>query len=105
MIRRPPRSTLFPYTTLFRSPFVWFISSLCGPSIRTNRSLQDQAEQHAGGAADKVVPKIADFERKIEDKDQGLGNQRRPEDGRAADPPDEKCHQKQGQHDAVENRT
>src|SRR5256885_2401042 len=22
MIRRPPRSTLFPYTTLFRSPFV-----------------------------------------------------------------------------------
>ena len=21
MIRRPPRSTLFPYTTLFRSPF------------------------------------------------------------------------------------
>src|SRR5690606_41849421 len=28
MIRRPPRSTLFPYTTLFRSPFdltkVWY---------------------------------------------------------------------------------
>src|SRR6266576_5015045 len=23
MIRRPPRSTLFPYTTLFRSPHVW----------------------------------------------------------------------------------
>src|SRR5258708_12395238 len=23
MIRRPPRSTLFPYTTLFRSPRVW----------------------------------------------------------------------------------
>src|SRR3712207_7169210 len=23
MIRRPPRSTLFPYTTLFRSPPVW----------------------------------------------------------------------------------
>src|SRR5438093_9726864 len=22
MLRRPPRSTLFPYTTLFRSPFV-----------------------------------------------------------------------------------
>src|SRR3712207_8841223 len=28
MIRRPPRSTLFPYTTLFRSPGVlyWFAS-------------------------------------------------------------------------------
>src|SRR3712207_9458005 len=24
MIRRPPRSTLFPYTTLFRSPFELF---------------------------------------------------------------------------------
>src|SRR3712207_7093592 len=23
MIRRPPRSTLFPYTTLFRSPAYW----------------------------------------------------------------------------------
>src|SRR5258707_9371169 len=23
MIRRPPRSTLFPYTTLFRSRFIW----------------------------------------------------------------------------------
>src|SRR2546422_2210740 len=23
MIRRPPRSTLFPYTTLFRSPLRW----------------------------------------------------------------------------------
>src|SRR2546430_9477502 len=28
MIRRPPRSTLFPYTTLFRSPF-------CGTSSLT----------------------------------------------------------------------
>src|SRR2546421_6161923 len=26
MIRRPPRSTLFPYTTLFRSPLVLFTS-------------------------------------------------------------------------------
>src|SRR2546422_1386757 len=25
MIRRPPRSTLFPYTTLFRSPFKAFL--------------------------------------------------------------------------------
>src|SRR5689334_23666758 len=23
MLRRPPRSTLFPYTTLFRSKYVW----------------------------------------------------------------------------------
>src|SRR3712207_6967268 len=25
MIRRPPRSTLFPYTTLFRSQFEWVL--------------------------------------------------------------------------------
>src|SRR5256885_5151119 len=25
MIRRPPRSTLFPYTTLFRSAFGWLL--------------------------------------------------------------------------------
>src|SRR2546430_4792457 len=27
MIRRPPRSTLFPYTTLFRSCLTWRVSS------------------------------------------------------------------------------
>src|SRR5438034_5425827 len=27
MIRRPPRSTLFPYTTLFRSPSTWHLNS------------------------------------------------------------------------------
>src|SRR5256885_9959015 len=30
MIRRPPRSTLFPYTTLFRSYEVGAVSSLAG---------------------------------------------------------------------------
>src|ERR1035437_10582238 len=33
MIRRPPRSTLFPYTTLFRSPRIMFLmvnSNLAG---------------------------------------------------------------------------
>src|SRR2546426_9031930 len=28
MIRRPPRSTLFPYTTLFRSPFIVVLAPL-----------------------------------------------------------------------------
>src|SRR2546430_17575827 len=28
MIRRPPRSTLFPYTTLFRSCFAMFLATL-----------------------------------------------------------------------------
>src|SRR5688572_32422309 len=29
MLRRPPRSTLFPYTTLFRSPHRWLGVGLC----------------------------------------------------------------------------
>src|SRR2546422_7437368 len=34
MIRRPPRSTLFPYTTLFRSPMHWTSSSTARSGIR-----------------------------------------------------------------------
>src|SRR5258707_3776446 len=37
MIRRPPRSTLFPYTTLFRSPFV-SKPSLKSFSLQSRRS-------------------------------------------------------------------
>src|SRR2546425_13362335 len=36
MIRRPPRSTLFPYTTLFRSPLRW-LPSLPGPRGTAHR--------------------------------------------------------------------
>src|SRR5829696_1881760 len=44
MIRRPPRSTLFPYTTLFRS---W--SAGCGttsPSTWTSPSSPKRSEEH-----------------------------------------------------------
>src|SRR3712207_25148 len=34
MIRRPPRSTLFPYTTLFRSILIAFFSFLCILNVR-----------------------------------------------------------------------
>src|SRR5256885_12082809 len=40
MIRRPPRSTLFPYTTLFRSP-----TALNGPTI----SAEIRDAVHGGG--------------------------------------------------------
>src|SRR5437762_10895411 len=39
LIRRPPRSTLFPYTTLFRSLFVWdgsryrFVADMVGAGV------------------------------------------------------------------------
>src|SRR5438309_3638310 len=44
MLQRPPRSTLFPYTTLFRSPTEW-----CSP-FRSNRrsttSSRFRSEEH-----------------------------------------------------------
>src|SRR3712207_6936978 len=41
MIRRPPRSTLFPYTTLFRS-------LAAGDGDRTDPRVLDQAPRHRG---------------------------------------------------------
>src|SRR5688572_32161965 len=37
MLRRPPRSTLFPYTTLFRSP-----AAAPGPGARRSRAARDE---------------------------------------------------------------
>src|SRR2546430_5721408 len=45
MIRRPPRSTLFPYTTLFRS------SSWASPSRRTDG---EEGADHQGGREAEV---------------------------------------------------
>src|SRR6266568_6985745 len=44
MIRRPPRSTLFPYTTLFRSPAAWLSLS----ALRTRRPIpgRGRSEEH-----------------------------------------------------------
>src|SRR5256885_12055736 len=39
MIRRPPRSTLFPYTTLFRSQFEQFRKERPGSAERIMRNL------------------------------------------------------------------
>src|SRR2546425_4292433 len=46
MIRRPPRSTLFPYTTLFRSRAVPIETSLTG-------CLQPPADRHGVGERDR----------------------------------------------------
>src|SRR5256885_12169105 len=49
MIRRPPRSTLFPYTTLFRSAIYW----LPGRSRRTGDS--DGPDMQIIGAGDACI--------------------------------------------------
>src|SRR2546426_5042017 len=41
MIRRPPRSTLFPYTTLFRSPFI----RVCAVAVHASPARLCKAEQ------------------------------------------------------------
>src|SRR5437667_4415341 len=53
MIRRPPRSTLFPYTTLFRSETDFFRSLLeqsnegrLLPKVPTARSAAGRSEEH-----------------------------------------------------------
>src|SRR3546814_8610382 len=53
MIRRPPRSTrtdtLFPYTTLFRSP----AAADCRPAARAGGA--DTADQHGGAPAGRAA--------------------------------------------------
>src|SRR5256885_12794826 len=44
MIRRPPRSTLFPYTTLFRSPCAHCAPA--GPAARAWRVPPPRSEEH-----------------------------------------------------------
>src|SRR3989454_2706503 len=46
MIRRPPRSTLFPYTTLFRS---------CGPGRRRGRSWYDVRNDALDSRGDRAL--------------------------------------------------
>src|SRR3712207_7189055 len=58
MIRRPPRSTLFPYTTLFRSKanaaLEW--NEIAGPhGTIVDRITADVRDLNPGGAAQSVV--------------------------------------------------
>src|SRR5258707_12476797 len=46
MIRRPPRSTLFPYTTLFRSATLRGQRKLCGEAGRPCRAGSARSEEH-----------------------------------------------------------
>src|SRR2546426_1866084 len=50
MIRRPPRSTLFPYTTLFRSVcekwWLDFCGRWCHQRNSRNRVASDRSEEH-----------------------------------------------------------
>src|SRR2546429_6194505 len=50
MIRRPPRSTLFPYTTLFRSHAAW-----AGRRRDRGQVADHPSDERAGQGADTIV--------------------------------------------------
>src|SRR5256885_14781724 len=71
MIRRPPRSTLFPYTTLFRS---WLLPRLAGTGVAyemffTGKPLQ-AADAHRLGVINRLVPA-----ERLEEEVRDLANQ------------------------------
>src|SRR2546422_8455125 len=56
MIRRPPRSTLFPYTTLFRSQF---LEDRCGPLDHlTGGDLVGDLRRQNGNGADRKSTRL-----------------------------------------------
>src|ERR1035441_11101552 len=57
MIRRPPRSTLFPYTTLFRSVSVNQVSSVMAASGYGNAQVQKYSNKSVGGAGYQISTK------------------------------------------------
>src|SRR5204863_10224001 len=57
MIRRPPRSTLFPYTTLFRSPSgTRAIECLPAGSVRRDRPEKRTAGRHPARSPRRLPP-------------------------------------------------
>src|SRR2546427_9256438 len=62
MIRRPPRSTLFPYTTLFRSPLISSgsrsrtpVSAAPGPDLAKTAASRPVSARSGPGAAETGV--------------------------------------------------
>src|SRR5690349_24242809 len=55
MIRRPPRSTLFPYTTLFRSPWVPSSTTLNGAKPSGQSSSWEYGGRAPVSVADIIV--------------------------------------------------
>src|SRR3712207_7730006 len=56
MIRRPPRSTLFPYTTLFRSYGTWYLQQTAGRDEALGRRLQAKLQELVPVAAGVLLP-------------------------------------------------
>src|SRR5256885_16922249 len=55
MIRRPPRSTLFPYTTLFRSTAIDLRTTFTGGSGGDNWNMDSISVRAQGNQVDRVI--------------------------------------------------
>src|SRR5258708_29306828 len=64
MIRRPPRSTLFPYTTLFRSPPRQSRSSLSSPHLRATSDRGPATQRYPSAQARPPAPTRPRVDRK-----------------------------------------
>src|SRR5256885_6861319 len=61
MIRRPPRSTLFPYTTLFRSDSIGdpiLVHDLAGRILRSNQRLSHLLGREGGPLVGRSVTEL-----------------------------------------------
>src|SRR3712207_7375683 len=64
MIRRPPRSTLFPYTTLFRSPLKQDLEQALGQEVRIENDANCFALSEATDGAGKDAEVVFGVDRK-----------------------------------------
>src|SRR3712207_7861138 len=60
MIRRPPRSTLFPYTTLFRSGSVGHDAGMLDQAFHPAKTLGESEELRALQEARRPIPAAGD---------------------------------------------
>src|SRR2546430_7594331 len=83
MIRRPPRSTLFPYTTLFRSlePLEEFLDR--GPGLTRAGLRHDRSEEHTSElqSQSNLVCRLLLEKKQIAMAPAGTGNSRSEEPG------------------------
>src|SRR3712207_8366512 len=65
MIRRPPRSTLFPYTTLFRSARVWEIGADDLGSTWSDVDIPADLADQAGEYRMALIESLADVDESL----------------------------------------
>src|SRR4051794_41282635 len=80
MIRRPPRSTLFPYTTLFRSEGKPCQSTIvCGDGIKSgNEARSEEHTSELQSPVHLVCRLLLEKKKKKRDREQSHEVQRRP---------------------------